>query len=376
MARELERFFDQAHPGTEPPTDAAFCQARGNVLPEAFAELNRLLLDEFYQKRSFQRWKGRRVLAVDGSTVRLRGVHADCAAAFAGAAGWDPQNGTPLARISLCYDVLNHLSLEAAIAPYEVSEPALAAGQVQRCGPDDLVLLDRNYGSYRLFRDLENRSVGFCARIKTRNWTRLLGDFLAAAERERTVVWEPEAQQRRSCEELGIPAGPLTVRLVKVVLPTGEVEVLITNLDRAEASVEELAELYARRWGVEEYQFAKSRSELERWSGKSHRAVEQDFHGRILLENLSTLLSQEAGPLVAERTQNRRHQYQVNRTRALTLTRQTLYGLLALPERVGQLLGRLIQRYAKKPCPIRPGRRFPRNFRPQADFSFTYKAFA
>ncbi len=101
LARERERFFDQAHPGTEPPTDAAFCQSRGKVLPEAFCERNRILLDAFYQKRPCPRWKGRRVLAVDGSTVRLRGVHAECAAAFAGAAGWDPQNGTPLARISL-----------------------------------------------------------------------------------------------------------------------------------------------------------------------------------------------------------------------------------------------------------------------------------
>lgn len=377
LARELERFFDQACPGTEPPTDAAFCQARHKVLPEAFSELNRILLEEFYQQRPVHRWKGWRVLAVDGSTVRLRGVNAACAAAFAGTEGWDPEPGTPLARISLCYDVLNHLSLEAVIAPYGVSEQALAAGQVQICGPGDLVLLDRNYGSYRLFRDLANRSVRFCARLKTRQWTRRLGDFLEAADRDRTVVWEPDAEQRRQGEELGIPAGPLRVRLVKVGLPTGELEVLITNLEPEEASVEELAELYARRWGVEEeYKFAKSRSELERWSGKSHRAVEQDFHGRILLENLSTLFSQEAGAAVAERTQHLRYQYQVNRTRGLSLLRDALYGLLALPEQVGQLLQRLTRRSAKKPCPIRPGRRFPRNFRPQTDFSFPYKAFA
>jgi hypothetical protein len=377
LARELERFFEVACPGLEPPTDAALCQARLKLLPEAFSDMNQIVLEHFYQERPWKQLKGFRVLAVDGSTVRLRGVKADCAAAFAGKEGWDPENGTALARISLCYDVLNHLVLDSAIAPYSYSEQALAAGHVQHCGRGDLLLLDRNYGSFRLFRDLENRWVKFCARIKVKQWTDLLGDFLESDDMERILVWEPNSEQRRQCEDLGIPAAALSLRLVKVILNTGEIEVLITNLDPADWPVEAMAALYALRWGVEEeYKFAKSRSEMERWSGKSTLAVEQDFYGRLLLENLSSIFSMEAGGIIAKQTKNSKYTYQVNRTRALTITRDALYKLLYLPRRIIRTFTELTRRYAKKPCPIRPGRQFPRNFRPQADFSFPYKAFA
>ena len=197
-------------------------------------------------------------------------------------------------------------------------------------------------------------------------------------EEDRTIVWEPSPQQHAECEELELPSGPLTVRLVKIVLNSGEIEVLMTNLlDRAIWSVERLGQLYGMRWGAEEgYKFSKVRSEIERWSGKSQRAVEQDFYGRILLENLSTILSSEAQAVVERETSACRYRYQVNRTRALSLTRENIFRLMLVPNAVAELFGRLLERFAEKPCPIRPGRSYPRNFRPKADFSFPYKAFA
>lgn len=378
LSRELDRFFEALEDALPVPTDSALCQARLKVLPDAFCALNQKVVEQCYREGPIKRLMGFRLLTVDGSTLRLRGVKAECAKLFAGESGWDPDSGTPLARISLCQDILNKLTLDASIAPYRVSEQSLAAGQVQQLGVGDLLLLDRNYPCYRLLRDLENRDIKFCARIKTKRWTRLLGDFLESSESERMIEWEPGCRQRAECENLGIAVGKLNLRFVKIVLNTGEIEVLVTNfLDRQAWPVELMGRLYALRWGAEEqYKLSKIRSEIERWSGKSDRTVEQDFHGRILLQNLSSILSWEARPVVQEATSHCQYEYQVNRTRALSITRSVLYALLCLPERVVELFEGLTEKYSRKPCPIRPGRRYPRNFRPKADFSFPYKAFA
>lgn len=378
LQRELERFFGALPQQEAPPTDAAFCEARMKVQPEAFSTVNNSVVQFYYRNWTVERLEGYRLVCIDGSTVRLRGVKPECAEYFAGEAGWDPASGTALARISYCYDLLNGLILDGTISPYAVGEQLLAGGHLEHCGPGSLTLLDRNYPSFRLLKQIDSQGGKFCARLKARQWTRLLGDFLQSADRERTVDWEPSADQRAQCEELEIPSGALRVRLIKIVLNSGETEVLVTNLlDQQIWTLKRLGQVYGMRWGVEErYKFSKIRSEMERWSGKSQRAVEQDFHGRVLLENLSTIFSKEAQGIVEEQTRHCRYRHQVNRTRALSLTREILYQLLLVPKAFVELFGQMVARYAQKPCPIRAGRRYPRNFRPKHDFSFPYKALA
>ena len=71
---ELEQFFETI---TDDPTsvtpvsEAAFCRARQKLKPEALVTLNNVLLDSANQQIAQQRWRGLRVLAVDGSTGRL-----------------------------------------------------------------------------------------------------------------------------------------------------------------------------------------------------------------------------------------------------------------------------------------------------------------
>ena len=103
----------------------------------------------------------------------------------------------------------------------------------------------------------------------------------------------------------------------------------------------------------------KSRLELSRWSGKSIRAVEQDFYGRMLLATLSACLATVAEPLVAEATKKCKHRYQVNQTRALGILRNQISALLLLAK-LRPRLKRLIQEMCISPTVVRPGRVFPR----------------
>ena len=80
-------------------------------------------------------------------------------------------------------------------------------------------------------------------------------------------------------------------------------EVLLTNLiDSEKWPASDFEELYHQRWAIEEgYKLDKSRLEFERWSGKSVRAVEQDFYGRMLLVWLDISLWTESEKINANR---------------------------------------------------------------------------
>lgn len=75
----------------------------------------------------------------------------------------------------------------------------------------------------------------------------------------------------------------LTVRFVRVLLETGEYEVLVTSLlDGETYSTADFKELYWYRWGVENfYGILKTRLGLENFSGLTAEAVKQDFYASV-----------------------------------------------------------------------------------------------
>ena len=66
------------------------------------------------------------------------------------------------------------------------------------------------------------------------------------------MVLTPNTASARQCREGHLPADPLRVRLIRVELESGEVEVLITSLlDTKAYPYRAFAKLYALRWGIE-----------------------------------------------------------------------------------------------------------------------------
>ena len=75
--------------------------------------MNNVLLDSANQQIAQQRWRGLRVLAVDGSTGRLPDF-----LAIEEYFGKPSGSGVPLARFSRLFDVLNDQILHADMVPY------------------------------------------------------------------------------------------------------------------------------------------------------------------------------------------------------------------------------------------------------------------
>ena len=113
---ELDQFFETITDdpaSVTPVSEAAFCRARKKLKPEALVTLNNVLLDSANQQIAQQRWRGLRVLAVDGSTGRLPDFPA-----IEEYFGKPSGSGVPLARFSRLFNVLNDQILHADRVPY------------------------------------------------------------------------------------------------------------------------------------------------------------------------------------------------------------------------------------------------------------------
>jgi hypothetical protein len=366
LQRELDEFFQVLH-GTDLAdrvvTKSAFCAARQKLKPTAFIELNRHLVRRWYHEAPVRRWHGLDVRAVDGSTLRLP----DTPDAIASFGQMFPAHSDPatLARISQLYDPLNGMILDALIAPYHRDERDLLVEHLAALEAGCLLLLDRGYPAFWVFAALQARKIAWCARVALDTWS-VVRDFLAVGQDDAVVTLHPHGEALADCRARAVPTTPIRVRLIRVLLPTGDVEVLMTSLlDAEDCPAEPFADLYHLRWSQEEcYKCFKCRVEVENWSGKSALTICQDFHAKVLALNLTAVLARTAQTIVDDRCRDDRHPKQVNMTHALCAMKGALVRLLTRANPL-DLLRRLIAIFVRTVEPVRPGRAFPRRKGPR-----------
>src|SRR3954451_16837273 len=184
--------------------------------------------------------------AIDGSTLRLP----DTPEAIARFGQMFPAHSDPatLARISQVYDPLNGLILDALIAPYQQDERELLVEHLAALEAGGLLLLDMGYPAFRVFAALQTRKIAWCARVALDTWS-VVRDFLAAGQADAAVTLEPHTEALADCRAHGLPTTPIRVRLIRVLLPSGNIEVLMTSLlDPDTYPADAFAELYHLRW--------------------------------------------------------------------------------------------------------------------------------
>src|SRR5271166_6052354 len=131
IQRHLHEFLDELAQGQmfDPVTSGAVTHARAKLKESAFIELNRdCVLPAIYgPEHPIQRWREHRLLGVDSSLVRLPD-RPELGQTF----GWQTvanQHGAtgtryPEARLSVVYDLLNRVGLDARLEPSTLSEVA------------------------------------------------------------------------------------------------------------------------------------------------------------------------------------------------------------------------------------------------------------
>jgi hypothetical protein len=320
-------------------TKSALSQARQKLKATVFEALNERLLCSLAALQPEPRWQGLRLVATDSTTLRLPhwqenqdefGVQYDSA-------------GQPyvLARALGLYATDARLMLKATLAPYLTGERALLASLLPHLDSDDLLLMDRGFPAVWLFTLLQQRGLPFLARLDGTQWP-CVDHFLRSGQDDAVVTRRVSAEARKQAAAAGqtLIDQTLTLRLLKVILPNGTVEVLATSLTDAETyPAAAFANLYHARWTIEEaFKLLKHRLHLEQFTGELPESIRQDFHAKVFTANLAQALARATHEaLPAEKAQR----YRPNLTHLLQSLKPRLFAWLiqrVSPEQVLTLL--------------------------------------
>jgi len=377
--REINDFFKKILKGDyniRQATSGALTQARAKLNPYAFKRLRQIAVDVFYEDAPYKKWKNFRLLAVDGSILNLP-YSEDIIEEFGCEEYVTKSVGKKsLARCSLLYDVVNQVTIDAQLSGYRTSEKALMEKHLSHLGQGDLVLADRGYAYSSIIYWLSERNVDFCFRFHDTKM-KIVKQFLASKRRSEIIDLYLD---RRVIKSMNLPkhTPPIKVRLVKVQLDNGNVEVLGTSLLNTKKYKNVIfKDLYHKRWGVEEaFKLLKSRLDLEDFSGRTARSIYQDFHAKVLMMTMCATLSfpieKKVREEYAQAKSGNKYDQQLNKADALAETRNNLIQVFLFKgkQKVIDVLDKVI---VSSRCIIRPGRKFERLKKPSRRKSLNYK---
>jgi hypothetical protein len=345
-------------------TASAYSQARYKLKHTAFIELNEeAVVKTLYSDNDYKTFWGFRLLAVDGSKLLL--PNSDDVREEFGSIGWtdgktDQQQGDhPYALASVLYDVLNRVAIDARLGKAKAYEVDLAVEHLAHTQAGDLLIMDRNYPSYRMLAELTQHQRDFVIRCSAASFKEARLMLKGEGSDSQIVTLTPCAEQLREIKRLNLPLS-LKVRFVRVRLSTGEWEVLVTRLlDEARYPSAEFLELYGLRWGIETfYGLIKTRLALENFSGTGAEAVKQDFYATVYLSGLESLLTNTAQAQLDAK--NTKHPQTVNRAVSFNAIKYQALDLLFSNEPTEPLLEKLTALFLSNPCLDRQHRNPPR----------------
>jgi hypothetical protein len=247
--RQVFKACRRFRPGEVSPRRSSLCTARKRLglepLRQLFAQVVRPLAQPSTPGAFYRGW---RLMAVDGTLEDVPDTDAN-AVAFGYPQGGRGQGAFPQVRKLSLVEVGTHAEVALALGPRTQGETRLVDALLPALRPGMLLLWDRNFFSYGLWKRLARRGVQILARVKKHLVLKPLrslsdGSYLAKIY--------------RSASDRHHHRGGLVVRVIRYTLNDpqraghGEEHRLLTTLRKAQASpAEELIRLYHERWEIE-----------------------------------------------------------------------------------------------------------------------------
>ena len=365
---ELNQFFNILNISAMlPPTKGAFFKARLNIKPEAFLDLLETSANSFYRTELAEKWYGFYLVSADGSTFTIpltgnKKKDQELIQQFGVATNQLPDTKVIQAKGFILYDVLNEIIISGILTGNLVSERLILVKLLDKLNSNDFLILDRGFPAIWLFWLLHLKGIQCVIRIPS-NFLTETDNFFASDEEDKIIELKITKEIVSQHPELNLPTGELKIRLVKVFLPNGEIEVLATLLiNKVKYPWNFFRDLYFKRWGIEvSFNSLKNKLQLEWFSGKSVRIILQDFYAKLFDRNLFTLISIGAAEKLKENTRNRKYEYGINENIGYSILKNKWVKLfLDIIEKIKVFLETLIEKLLKNIEPIRPGRSYYR----------------
>lgn len=345
-------------------TAGAFTKARKKLKHTAYIELNNDIIAIYYKDNDIKRLRGYRILACDGSKIVLPKTE-EVKNEFGSKLirnYMDKDFGEySSATFQATYDVLNHICISATLDSGTSYEVNLADRMLDALDDRDLLVYDRGYASYSFMATLLNKNLSFIIRCPQSSMTAISAMFADDAPRTKIISLDVPQTQKKKVSALGL-SDRIKIKLVRVVLSTGEVEVLATSLlDENDFKYREFQYLYSLRWGVETYfSKLKSRLGLENFTGKTVEAIKQDFWSTIFISNLEAIMVENIEDRINSKKSNETKKVKVNKAVSFNVIKKMAFEIFYNEQDKSLLNEKLSKLFAMNPIIVRNDREVPR----------------
>jgi hypothetical protein len=337
-------------------TSSAFIQNRKKIDPAVFSHLSGVIIDNYYttDNDTISLLFGIRILAVDGSKITLP-YTAELKKCY-GVTQNQSKVEVVQARASVLYDVLNGITLDAVLENLNKGERELALRHTHRWKKKDLIIYDRGYPSYDFINEHVKQGVDCLIRTTT-TYSSVVIAFLAGGKK--SIVTEIYPPINHSLKDKDYDKNsPLKVRLLRIGLPGGEAEVLMTTLlDSKKYPAKLFKELYFLRWGIETfYDELKNKLKIEHFTGYSQVSIQQDFFCAIFISNLQSVMVNDLEKELATQNQGKKYDYKVNTNLSYGFLKNRILELLYQQAPLDKIFNELESLFLKNTIPIRNNR--------------------
>ena len=268
-------------------------------------------------------------------------------------------DNVPSTRILFTFDILNKIIRRADFHTQKSGEIVNAYPNVTTLPRKSISIYDRGFNGNGL-PYLHHRHGSHCIiRLPTKR-SPTIKKFILSGDKEMFITLKLQQRALRTLRELGLNPvnnAPVKVRYIRVDLPTGEVEVLMTTiLDNIKYPPALFDGLYDSRWGVETSIFVlKSFLQMAQFSAYTLPGVEQDLWSTFWMFNVQSAIIFSVEDEVKEIQQNRKYSYQVNRNVTAGILKRHIVYLFTDPiRRWANMIKELQKFFIKHLEPVRP----------------------
>jgi len=350
-------------------TASAFSQRRYLIKSDIFVKINENMLEQLYKPETMEmsKWHGFILTGIDGSVLNLPNTK-ELSAHFGTQKGGSKKKPTytTQGRNLVQYDVLNNLIVRSELSPITVGEREMMYNWIPTLLTGSLSVFDRGFGSFLLFWLLNKHKKPFIARLKV-GFNNVVKAFVSSGEADKIVTFKANKKLNYGDDVVACGA-EMAVRLLRVMLPDGTVEVLATSLLDQEAYPATIfSEAYNLRWGVETcFDILKNKWLMLCFSGQKTEAIYQDIYATVIIFNLHQLMIKPAQATVNEQVEAKRaagktikNDQKINNNVTIGLFKSQLFTLWTTANST-PIVEKLTAVFTKKTIAIRKNRTTPR----------------
>lgn len=341
---------------------------REKLNPEVFVYLNRGMLNIFYNdcEDEMKLYKGYVIAAIDGSDFEIPNTKTskkefsylmkndECARA----------------TVSTMTDVLNGYVLDTLVRPYRTSEIEMEKEHFKNVKEiikkqKIIRVKDRNYRCLEDFYYSNKNNEKYVVRLQESDYKKYT-EQMKSNDEEIKIEYQydrvryykkrnPELYKELEKKE------PIKIRIVKIKLENGMLEILATNLEKEEFSSEDVKEIYNLRWGIETmYHTVKESLKIGAISSSKKTIVEQEILSQMLVYNIVQSFCNEGEKNIKK--EKYKHPMKINKNMAIGILKENLiYLLLEKDEsKRGKMADEFREKILEYLVPIRKGRNYKR----------------